>query len=280
MYMKYAEVMLIKDLFTSKFDPNKLFNAITQTESGDLLCAFDIKQIDKLSPAQITYLLGKFKYSVLRAYRKRTSHKILERILDYSYDDTIKYDDKITVGMKDLPWFLGIIEHKVCNIYTLWKDRFQLSEVAKKEMLEKYPIDIVKCFRGEFTEKQLAKYADKNVRLIEIMKKPTAEQLWKYYKTVSSWAMCNRVEVDCYPNDLLVQMIHDRHISVEIIRRNDRTGLIKPLFELVMNNARQLAETIQESKNAELQNYGALVNYDCDLLKQYIYNQLGVENVA
>lgn len=278
MFIKYNEIMILKDLFTTKFDANKFYKAIVETQSGDLLYTVDIKQLDKLTPTQIITLMKDYKNNVLRVYNKKTSNKILQRILDYCYDyTTICQGETMTISVKELEWFFEIIKNNVCNIYDLWdKCKFTLSDAAKKELLTKYAVSVCRCFRKEFTDKQLSKYADSNVGLVSIMKKPSAQQMWNYYNKFGAWRMCENVEVNCYPNDLLVELINKNAISLEIIRRNDKDGLIKVLYNIEKMSHR-VKQTIDETNNAELQNYGALVNYDSDLLKQYIYNKLGVE---
>ena len=281
MFNSYSEVAMLKDLFVSKFDPNKLYEAVIATKTGYLLELFDIKQLDKLKPGQIITIMADFKTNVIRAYNKHTSNKILQRIIDFCYDPSIKYESKLKIGIKDLDWFVNLVDRDVCNIYELWRGRFELTPTAKKEMLEKYSVKTIKYFRVDFTEKDYAKYADKNIRLVELMNKPSYELLWKYYQENGGYEMNRKVEVSCYPIDLLVDMIDKQSLTPNILSLNDKTGLLTVLYKIKHNSPYIQDYGLSKVNDQELINYASLVDNNKELLEKYIKNRLGVvENKA
>lgn len=281
MFNSYSEVAMLKDLFVSKFDANKLYTTIISTNTGHLLELFNIKQIDKLKPKQIMVIMAKYKSNVIRAYNKQTSNKILQRIIDFCYDPSIKYESKLKVGIKDLDWFVRLVENDVCNIYELWKGRFELMPTAKKELLEKYSVRTIKYFRSDFNQRDFAKYANKNTRLVELMNKPSYELLWKYYKENGGCEMNRKVEVDCYPVDLLITMLDKYELTPNILNMNDKTGLLSVLYKIKSNTNWNKDYGLSRVKDQELINYASLVDNNKELLEQYIRNRLGVaENKA
>lgn len=281
MLSSFSEAAMLKDLFVSKFDANKLYTTIISTRTGHLLELFNIKQIDKLKPEQIMVIMAKYKSNVIRAYNKKTSNKILQRIIDFCYDPNIIYESKLKVGMKDLDWFVRLVENDVCNIYELWKGRFELAPTAKKELLEKYSVRTIKYFRSDFNQKDFAKYTNKNIHLVELMNKPSYELLWEYYKENGGYEMNRKVEVDCYPVDLLITMLDRRELTPNILNMNDKTGLLSVLYKIKANTDWNKDYGLSKVKDQELINYASLVDNNKELLEQYIRNRLGVaENKA
>lgn len=284
MHNSYSEVMLTKELFTKKFNPDTLYNAVMKTVTGDYLEVFDIKQLDMLKPEQIMEIMGTFKSTVIRAYNNKTKHQILQRIIDYCRDADVKFESKVKIGMKDLDWFICAAKFGVCNVYTLLKDRFELAPSAKKKLLKEYGYNTVKIFSKCITEKEFGRYVSHNIDFVRLMKKPTAEMLWEYYNKRGGYDMDREVMVDTYPNDLIVRMIDNRNVVANILRWNDKTGLLSLYSELCSSYMRDTvdADKIRNSSQLddELKNYAELVNYDKKLVLTAILDRLGVKKEA
>lgn len=283
MYNDYREIALLKDLFVKKFDPKALYEAVKATQTGCLLRFFSIKQLDQLNPSHITDLMKDFKLEILQAYHKQTSNKVFQRILDFCSDKSMKYESKLKIGIKDLDWFVGIVNNNICDLPELWRDRFELNPVAKKTLLEKYSANTVKQFMLDIKEKDLVKYVDKNIDFVRLMKKPTAKMLWDYYNAKGSWNMCRYVLVDTYPTDLLVKLVHDTggNMLYPILEKNDKTGLLTLYLNVIRDRyGNETEKLVSESKlsDSEFKTVAALSNYDRGLVIKAIEEKLGVEN--
>ena len=274
MFNTYTEMAHLKDLFTSKFDSNKLYECVMETKSGCLLQFFTPKQLDTLKPYMIMHMLANYKSDVIRAYNNRTSNKINQAIMDYCMDYNKKPDKVITLAPKDLEWILAAHEKQACDIQALRKNRFKLSPKAKDLLLMHGTLTQISLFKDEISDKDYTKFWKDRLSLIPLMKKPTVEMLRAYYKENPS--SNDLPEVDYYPVDMLVDMVEShRLVSPILTLNNEKTGgLLGVYWRLHMNQDWNKDYGIDETKDEELKAYEQLVNSDVSLLKEYVRNRL------
>jgi len=273
MYNSYGEIQLLKNLFTSKFDADKLFETVQYCKSGFILEFFEVKQLDKLKPAKILKLMSEYKTNVMRVYGGKTQHKFLQYIIDYCKDYSKRPDKKIVVGIKDLEWITALIEYNICNVYEFCRHWFELNKSAKDFVLSKCTFTTIKHFTHCFTDKDLAKYFESRPDMILLMKKPTQDMLRKYYSE-NPYKM-SEVLVDNYPNDLLCQMIDDSRINTTIMSMNkNHCPLIEVYNKLCRGFDRFGNYGIDETNDEELKNYAQLVDNNIDLLKEYVKGRM------
>ena len=274
MFNTYTEMAHLKDLFTSKFDSNKLYECVMETKSGCLLQFFTPKQLDTLKPYMVMHMLANFKSDVIRAYNNRTSNKITQAIMDYCMDYRKTPDRVITLAPKDLEWILAAHERQACDVVALRKNRFKLSPKAKDTLLLHGTLTQIGLFKDEISDKDYAKFWKDRLSLIPLMKKPTVEMLRAFY---ADDPRSNRLpEVDYYPVDMLVDMVDNHWMATPILEKNDKRfgGLLKVYWRLHMNQAWNKDYGIEETSDDELKAYEQLVNDDVELLKVYVKDRL------
>ena len=274
MFNTYTEMAHLKDLFTSRFDSNKLYECVMETKSGCLLQFFTPKQLDTLKPYMIMHMLANYKSDVIRAYNNRTSNKINQAIMDYCMDYNKKPDKVITLAPKDLEWILAAHEKRACDIQALRKNRFKLSPKAKDLLLMHGTLTQISLFKDEISDKDYTKFWKDRLSLIPLMKKPTIEMLRAYYK--ENPTSNDLPEVDYYPIDMLIDMVESHRLSTPIFTlNNEKTGgLLGVYWRLHMNPDWNKDFGVDETKDDELKAYEQLVNSDVDLLKEYVRNRL------
>lgn len=278
MFNTYTEMAHLKDLFTSRFDSNKLYECVMETKSGCLLQFFTPKQLDTLKPYMIMHMLANYKSDVIRAYNNRTKNKITQAIMDYCIDCNKRPDKVITLAPKDLEWILAAHEKRACDILALRKNRFKLSSKAKDLLLMHGTLTQILLFKDEISDKDYTKFWKDRLSLIPLMKKPTVEMLRAYYKeNPASNSLSNSLpEVDYYPIDILIDMAENHQLPSPILTlNNEKTGgLLGVYWRLYTNSSWNKDYGIDESKDEELKAYEQLVNSDVDLLKEYVRNRL------
>lgn len=276
MYNTYTEMAALKELFTKKFDPERLYDCIMNTKSGCLLNFFSIQQLEKLSHSQIMKVMSKFKSDVIRAYNRQTKNKVLQGILDYCYDSGMK-PEKVMVSAKDLDWFVSADDCDAIKVHeVLTKDRFELTANAKEMLLKKcHNISQIKLFSKYLSDKDLFKHYNENPYLVLLMKKPTLEMIKAWYK--EHWSRLDEVAVlDSYPIDFVVELIENRAITKDILSVAEKQygKLVEIYKRLVQNNSYDDNYLIEEYGDEELKNFTSLSNNNRELIKQYVRERL------
>ena len=273
MFNTYTEMAALKELFTSKFDAQNLFNCVINTKSGCLLQFFTPKQLDTLQPSMVMKMMSDYKSDVIRAYYK-TSNKVLKAIIDYCIDCAKKPEQIIILKPKDVEWVFAAHEYEVCDIAALMKDRFKLSQGAKDLILQHGTQTQIMLMKNELSDKDYAKFWKTRLSLVRYMKRPTIEMLRVFYE--ENKRTNNMPEVDYYPIDMLVDMAENHWIAKPIVDLNDKRfgGLLKVFTRLHLNTQWDTDYGIEASTDEELKNYAQLVDNDIELLKAYAKDRL------
>ena len=279
MYNTYVEMAALKELFTKKFEAQRLFDCVINTKSGCLLQFFDSKQLDKLNPGQIMKIMSEYKSDVLRAY-KNTSNRILKAIIDYCLDCDKKPEQIIEVSPKEVDWLYYAMDKNICDIQALMKDRFHFNKKTKIAILNWGNMTFIKQFKVNFNDKELVEYLNQNMernyKLITLLKKPSIE-LIRYYLSQTYYDSLRDVAVlDSYPIDFLIEVIDSKKITQDVknVGIKQYGKLLETYYKLVYNSAYDTDYGIDESGDNELINYTNLVNNDKEMIKGYLKEKL------
>lgn len=279
MYNTYTEMAALKDLFTKKFEAQKLYECVINTKSGCLLQFFDSKQLDKLKPEQIMKMMSEYKTDVLRAYRN-TSNRILKAILDYCLDCGKKPEQIIEVSPKEIDWLYYAMDKNICDIQALMKDRFHFNKKTKVAILNWGNMTFIKQFKVNFNDKELIQYfnqnKERNYKLITLLKKPTIELIRFYMSQAYYDSLRDVALLDSYPIDFLVEVIDDKKITPDVknIGFKQYGKLLEVYYKLATNSAYDSNYGIDESGDNELINYTNLVNNDKEMIRKYVRERL------
>lgn len=272
MFNTYTEMAALKQLFTSKFDADNLYNCVMNTKSGCLLRFFTAKQLDKLKPSKIMKMMSEYKSDVIQAYHN-TSNKILKAIVDYCIDDKIP-EKVITLKPQEMEWIFAAYDCQVCDVKGLMKDRFKLSQGAKALLLQRGSQTQIMLMQSELSDKDYAKFWKDRLCLVKFMKRPTVEMLRAFYE--DNPRSNDMPEVDYYPADMLVDMAEHHWIAKPIVEKNDKRfgGLLNVFTRLHLNTQWDTNYGIEKTNDDELKNYAQLVDNDIELLKGYVKDRL------
>ena len=279
MYNTYVEMAALKELFTKKFEAQRLFDCVINTKSGCLLQFFDSKQLDKLNPGQIMKIMSEYKSDVLRAY-KNTSNRILKAIIDYCLDCDKKPEQIIEVSPKEVDWLYYAMDKNICDIQALMKNRFHFNKKTKIAILNWGNMKFIQQFKVNFNDKELIEYLNQNMernyKLITLLKKPSIE-LIRYYLSQTYYDSLRDVAVlDSYPIDFLIEVIDSKKITQDVknVGIKQYGKLLETYYKLVYNSAYDTDYGIDDSGDNELINYTNLVNNDKEMIKGYLKEKL------
>ena len=138
-------------------------------------------------------------------------------------------------------------------------------------------LSYLSLFKDELKDSDFENHWKDNLKLITIMKKPTAEMLRAYYDEYHN--VRDVPVVDYYPTDLLIELCENHDLITSVLAENAPRykGLLEVYDKLCKSNMCNIYENdygIDKLSDDELKTYEQLVNGDRDLLKKYVKDRL------